>query len=153
MHPAFEKYTASLDDKLQELLSMAAVTMAKPLMNAPSGGVYLFTENGKHLYVGRTKRKISKRVRGHVSTAKDCPFAFRLARETVGKTVADYSGDHTRDKLLADPAFAHAYAAAKDRLREMDVRWVAEDDPIRQALLEIYVSVVLQTPYNDFDTH
>ena len=35
----------------------------------------------------------------------------------------------------------------------MDLRFVDEADPIRQALLEIYVAVVLGTPYNDFDTH
>jgi hypothetical protein len=32
----------------------------------------------------------------------------------------------------------------------MDVRYVEETDPQRQALLEIYVAVVLETPYNDF---
>jgi hypothetical protein len=35
----------------------------------------------------------------------------------------------------------------------MDVRYVEETDPLRQALLEIYVSIILKTPYNDFDTH
>jgi hypothetical protein len=35
----------------------------------------------------------------------------------------------------------------------MDVRYVEEKDALRQALLEIYVSVVLKTPYNDFETH
>jgi hypothetical protein len=28
-----------------------------------------------------------------------------------------------------------------------------EADALRQALLEIYVSIILKTPYNDFDTH
>lgn len=35
----------------------------------------------------------------------------------------------------------------------MDVRYVSEPDPMRQALLEMYVSVSLQTPHNDFDNH
>jgi hypothetical protein len=35
----------------------------------------------------------------------------------------------------------------------MDLRFVEEWDPTRQALLEIYVSVFLRTKYNDFDTH
>ena len=35
----------------------------------------------------------------------------------------------------------------------MDLRFVEEADPTRQALLEIYASVVLRTEYNDFDTH
>jgi len=132
---------------------MNPVSFCKPFRNAPVGGVYLFTEDSRHLYVGRTKRKISKRIRSHISTAKDCPFAFRLAREAVGKTQASYTGEDTRTKLLQDSAFALAYAAAKGRIRLMDVRWVGEADPVRQALLEIYVSVALWTPYNDFDTH
>ncbi len=35
----------------------------------------------------------------------------------------------------------------------MQVRYVEERDPLRQALLEIYVALVLKTPYNDFNTH
>ena len=35
----------------------------------------------------------------------------------------------------------------------MQVRYVEETDPLRQALLEIYASIVLQTRYNDFNTH
>jgi hypothetical protein len=33
------------------------------------------------------------------------------------------------------------------------MRYVEETDPLRQALLEIYVSIVLATPYNDVNTH
>ena len=35
----------------------------------------------------------------------------------------------------------------------MDLRFVEEANPARQALLEIYTSIVLPTKYNDFDTH
>ena len=35
----------------------------------------------------------------------------------------------------------------------MDVRFVAEADPIRQALLEMYVALEMKTKYNDFDNH
>jgi hypothetical protein len=35
----------------------------------------------------------------------------------------------------------------------MDLRYVVEGDPLRQALLEIYVAVVLETQCNDFETH
>jgi len=51
------------------------------------------------------------------------------------------------------PEFAAAFTAAKQRIRKMNLRYVEETDPLRQALLEIYVSAVLQTPYNDFNTH
>jgi hypothetical protein len=35
----------------------------------------------------------------------------------------------------------------------MDVRVVEETEPLRQALLEMYVAVSLNTPHNDFDFH
>lgn len=35
----------------------------------------------------------------------------------------------------------------------MDLRFVEETDPLRQAFLEIYVAVALNTPHNDFETH
>jgi hypothetical protein len=38
-------------------------------------------------------------------------------------------------------------------VREMDVRFVEERDPLRQALLEIYVAVSLKTLNNSFENH
>lgn len=35
----------------------------------------------------------------------------------------------------------------------MNIRVVEESDPLRQALLEMYVAVALEAPYNDFDNH
>jgi len=49
--------------------------------------------------------------------------------------------------------FYEAFNAAKGRIREMDYRYVAEFDQTCQALLEIYCSVALATPFNDFGTH
>jgi hypothetical protein len=46
-----------------------------------------------------------------------------------------------------------AFESAKERIRQMDYRYVEEANQYRQALLEIYCAVVLQTPYNDFGTH
>jgi predicted GIY-YIG superfamily endonuclease len=152
MHPTFASACASLHSKFEQLICKAPATIEN-VSDTPKGGVYLFSEDDKHLYVGRTKRIISKRLKNHVGTAKDCPFAFRLAREVTGNTLARYSGENTRKKLLANPDFLEAYEAAKGRIRRMGVRWVDEADPVKQALLEVYVAVVLKTPYNDFDTH
>jgi hypothetical protein len=152
VHSTFESACASLHSKFEGLIGKTPATLEN-VSDTPKGGVYLFSEDDMHLYVGRTKRIISKRLKDHVGTAKDCPFAFRLAREVTGKTLARYSGKNTRKELLANPDFLVAYEAAKVRIRRMGVRWVDETDPLKQALLEIYVAVVLKTPYNDFDTH
>jgi hypothetical protein len=80
-------------------------------------------------------------------------FAFKLAREVTGRTAAAYSTEGSRISLSADPVFLKAFTQAKARVRNMDLHFVEEADPLRQALLEIYVAVVLGTKYNDFDTH
>ncbi|HRI76627.1 MAG TPA: hypothetical protein PLX33_06520 [Alphaproteobacteria bacterium] len=81
-------------------------------------------------------------------------FAFRLARQQTGNLKAAYkAGAGSRDGLMKEALFLDAFSRAKERIRAMDVRFVEEVDPTRQALLEIYTAVVLGTPYNDFDTH
>jgi len=81
-------------------------------------------------------------------------FAFRLAREKTGFLKASYKiGDESRNGLMKNSVFAEAFREAKIRIRAMEYRHVAEIDPLRQGLLEIYCAVVLNTPYNDFDTH
>ena len=51
------------------------------------------------------------------------------------------------------PKFRKAFADAKARIRAMDIRFTEESDQVRQALLEIYIAVLLDAPYNDFKTH
>lgn len=144
---------SSLDSKFNQLIEMIPQKSNDLPNNTPKGGVYLFSEQEKHLYCGRTKRIIKDRIKNHYSTGKDCPFAWRLAREETGNVKASYFGDKTRLKLLEDENFGSIYKKSKKRIKNMDVRYVEENDPLKQALLEIYVSVVLNTPYNDFDTH
>ncbi len=66
---------------------------------------------------------------------------------------ATYRADGSRAQLIQDPHFALAFAEAKARLRGMNIRVVEESNPLRQALLEMYVAVALEAPYNDFDNH
>jgi hypothetical protein len=92
---------------------------------------------------------------GRKSSSPGCPaFAFQLAREKTGRTIASYkTGEGSRAGLMLDPTFAAAFSDAKQRIRAMDYRFVEEGDQNRQALLEIYCAVVLNTRYNDFGTH
>ncbi|WP_317203015.1 GIY-YIG nuclease family protein [Janthinobacterium sp.] len=121
----------------------------------PKAGVYLFTENDKHLYVGRTNG-LRKRLQQHCrpgSGHNSAPFAFRLAREERGVTKATYKPEGSRASLIQDAAFADAFLRSKERLRRMHVRVVEESNPLRQALLEMYIAIELEAPYNDFDNH
>ncbi len=121
----------------------------------PLAGIYLLSEGTRHLYVGRSNR-LHKRIGNHCregATYKMSAFAFRLAREATGRLQATYTKHGSRADLMQDPAFVRAFERAKGRIRQMDVRFVEESDPVHQAILEVYVAVALQTPYNDFDTH
>lgn len=152
MDARFAEILNSLHAKYEELIAMEPVTIdtAPP---GPKGGVYLFSNNGKHLYVGRTKRKIRDRLLDHVNaTADDCPFAWRLARKATGH-LPTYKKEGSMRHLLTDPDFSAAYSEAKRQIREMEVRFVGEADALKQALLEIYVAVVTAAEHNDFDTH
>ncbi|HKW34594.1 MAG TPA: GIY-YIG nuclease family protein [Candidatus Acidoferrum sp.] len=155
MHEHFKQYVESLHPSFERLMEMSPVKMSALPKRLPEKCVYLFSEGEQTLYVGRTRR-LRQRLRQHsVAGAQhnQAVFAFKLAREVTGRTVAAYSIKGSRAALSVEPLFAEAFTQAKARVRKMDLRFVEETDPLRQALLEIYVSIVLGTKYNDFDTH
>ncbi len=155
LHETFKEYVESMHGSFERLTGMEPVTIATVPKDAPSECIYLFSEGSRHLYVGRT-RHLRQRLRQHSIPAaqhNQAVFAFRLAREKTGRLTAAYSTEGSRVALSSDSEFGPAFLEAKRRIREMQVRYVEERDPLRQALLEIYVAVVLKTPYNDFNTH
>ena len=134
---------------------MVPVTVATLPMDAPMSGIYLFTEDEQHLYVGRTNT-IRKRLQNHCrpsSGHNSATFAFRLARQITGQTIATYTEQGSRSALENDPQFSPIFIEQKARVKNMNVRYVSEPDPMKQALLEMYVSVSLATPHNHFDNH
>ncbi|HNX51117.1 MAG TPA: hypothetical protein PLS53_07925 [Thermoanaerobaculaceae bacterium] len=150
----FREVVESLHGNFEKLMAMEPVTVdTAPAGNGtPKGGGYLFTKEGRHFYVGRTKRRIRERLKDHVSSADDCPFAWRLAREKTGK-FRTYKSEGSQRGLLRDREFLAAYQEAKRQIRTMEVRYVEEPDPLRQTLLEIYVAVATSAKHNDFDAH
>lgn len=157
METEFSSHIEELKPKLKNLLAKSPVTPdSLPTHILPRKGVYLLSEGDEHLYVGRSNN-IKGRVGRHSrpgATHRMASFAFRLARDATGRTKATYKkGEGSRSALIKDEKFVAAFNAAKARIRKMDLRFVEENDPVRQALLEIYVAVVLNTPYNDFDNH
>ncbi len=155
MDPAFKQFVEMLHPSFERLMRMTPLKMSDLPSRLPEKCIYLLSEGQNHLYVGRS-RKLRKRLRQHsIASAQhnQAVFAFKLARETTGRLAAAYSATGSRIALCAEPAFAEAFQQAKARVRNMDLRFVEEADPTRQALLEIYASVVLRTKYNDFDTH
>ena len=156
MHSRFLPYVQHLDAKFRSLLAMSPHTPASLPKQMCARGVYLLSEGRRHLYVGRSNQ-IRSRLGRHCrpsATHRMAALAFRLAREETGNLKATYKkGNGSRAGVIENRKFLKAFVKAKARIRNMSVRFVEEADPTRQALLEIYVSIVLRTPYNDFDTH
>jgi hypothetical protein len=151
MDDRFRTMVEALEGRYQELLAMDPVPADRIPSSAPAGGVFLFTEDDRHLYIGRTRQRIDVRVR-HLfgSDPQTASLPWLIARHTTGHK-ATYQIAGSRAQLLADPEFRGEYESARERVRRMLVRYVHEPDPLRQALLEIYVAVATQAPYNDFE--
>ena len=49
--------------------------------------------------------------------------------------------------------FLVEFNRAITRVSKMDIRYVEERDPVRQALLEIYFALAVNAKHNDFNTH
>jgi hypothetical protein len=155
MDAAFQQYIEQLHPSFERLVNQTPVTIMNLPKKLPRQCVYLFSEGGRHLYVGRSNN-FRNRLRQHsINGAQhnQAVFAFRLARESTGQIEASYKSEGSRASLLTNSDFAREFLLAKQRVRAMDLRYVEEVDQLRQALLEIYVAVVLRTPYNDFATH
>lgn len=155
MNQKFRKLVEDLEPAFQALVQKRPVTSAALPRDLLKRGVYLFSEAGKHLYVGRTDN-LRRRIQDHSresSNHNKATFAFRIARRETGRTQASYSTPGSRGELETDPVFGPAFGRAKARIRSMELRFVEEGDPTRQALLEIYAVTVLETPFNDFENH
>lgn len=155
MDPKFISLVENLAPKLERLLAAPAFRRGDLPRDMPLCGIYLFSEGDHHLYVGRSNC-LRMRYGRHCrvgATHRQASFAFQLAREQTGRKKASYrAGEGSRKGLMLNPDFAAAFSLAKERIAGMDYRYVEEADQNKQALLEIYCSVVLGTPYNDFRT-
>jgi hypothetical protein len=152
MNETFRQHVEQLHPKFEALLRKPAVRLASLPKEAATPGIYLFSEGPLHLYVGRSKN-VRNRLKMHVGDPSGASFAFKLAREASGRQKATYAPEGSRTHLMTIPDFVQAFHAAKERIRAMDIRFVAEPDCNRQALLEIFATLALGTPYNDFETH
>lgn len=153
-HPNFAHLLEEIIPAFEKLMDSEPHIGPAPLALFPKGasekGVYLFSEAGEHLYVGRTNR-VRKRYREHIIRGHNgAPFAFNLAKKQCPKWDKT---ERTREDLSSDSTFSPAFLAAKKRVSVMEFRWVQIDDPNCQCILEIYAALVLNTEYNTFENH
>jgi hypothetical protein len=155
MNPKFAALVESLEPTFQRLIQMEPVSADRLPRSMPARGIYLFSDRGRHLYVGRSNN-IRRRIGLHCragSQHNQATFAFRMARHETGRTEAAYTVSGSRGELVKDAVFGPVFIDSKARIRSLDLRFVEECDPTRQALLEIYAATVLETPFNDFENH
>ncbi|MBI3013782.1 MAG: GIY-YIG nuclease family protein [Candidatus Tectomicrobia bacterium] len=155
MNEDFRRHIETLEPAYQRLQTMSPVTVRSLPEDVPQAGVYLFSNERTAWYVGRSNR-MRQRLQEHCrrsSGHNTAPFAFRIARELTGKAEATYSQEGSRIALEKDPNFQEVFQREKERIADMELRFVQEADPVRQALLEIYVAMASRARYNDFDTH
>ncbi len=154
MKNKFRKTITSIENKFEQLVRSREYDY-KPIPAAYEKvpGVYLFFENEKPLYVGRTNN-LRKRLNNHTQKLHNkASLAFLMAREKTGRHKASYKQNDSRKDLLRIPSFKKAFDEALARICKMKVKVIEERDPISQSLLEIYTAFILQTKYNNFDNH
>lgn len=139
---------------MQEELVNSSQIYRDNLERIPKSGIYVFYDNGTPMFVGRTnsmKDRIMTQGRPG-SNHNAAPFAFLMARKDAEEKGIDVIG-RTRSELERDPIFNDLFTQSKNRVSKMSIRLVSVEDQIKQAIFQVYASIELNTPYNDFKTH
>lgn len=155
MKNKFNQIMAEVDKKYDFLIASMPFKWNKvPKEYELGSGIYLFSEDGNPLYVGRTNH-LKRRLCNHTRPSHNmATFAFLLARHSTKQLSASYRLTGSRKDLLKNNSiFKKAFDDARERIKRMDVQFVEEKEPVGQALLEIYAAYVSKAKYNDFDTH
>ncbi len=145
--------TKRMTDTLQALLGSPVYGRGVEGRDAApqTHGVYLFSESGEHLYVGRTGRTersvksgkttssgFRKRLAGHSTpgaTISSASFAMRIAieaAETEGLVLPA-----ARNERVEQPRFAELFSEAKKRVTAMEFRTVEIEVDRESAVFEV----------------
>ena len=101
----FKQAIMDVEDKCAALLKSPRHKTNNLPKGMPLAGIYLFSEKGQTLYVGRTNN-LRKRLQYHTrNTHNQATLAFLLVREKTGKTKASYQKSGSRSDLLNDQNF------------------------------------------------
>ncbi len=152
MNSEFQKIIGKLPD-FMEKLNKSQLFERDDSVRFPDKGIYVFFEEGKPLYVGRSEG-MKERVKQHgrrSSGHNSATFAFLLAKEMAEKTEIDLS--QSREDLEKDPEFKPIYDRMKERVSKMQIKVVEVSGPIEQTFFEVYAALELETPYNEWRTH
>jgi len=141
-----EKLAAIIHDKLESLENSTSHSR-DDLTNVPEKGVYIFYENDKAMYVGRSNRNLQKRIQQYTHHKPPIGFARNLCEEIIRERGGIIP--KKRDDLQNSQEFKEAI----NRISKMQVRVIEIIKKKEQALFELYAQIELEPKCNDFDTH
>jgi predicted GIY-YIG superfamily endonuclease len=146
----------SLSTKLKELNDSDYIDIEKIDFEK---GLYIFYENNIPIYVGRSNR-IKKRLKEHSkknSNHFSASFAFLISKHQAKIDNLEFKNidgsKMTRSQLEINDAFKSIFSKQKERVSEMKYKVLKIEDSNFQAVLEIYLSMQLNTLHNKFDNH
>lgn len=150
----FDETVAKMPRLLEALLDAPAHRVAEHPSVPNTPGIYLFSEKGKPVYVGQS-RKLRQRLRHHTdlsSGQNSASFAFNIAKGTAGRAGLDIG--RFRQVLEVDVDFAKHFNRAKQSVANMTVQFIELADPIERTMFEMYAALALSTSeFNSFETH
>ena len=118
----------------------------------PKRGVYVFYEDDKPLYVGRSN-DMWQRIMTHGRNGaghNQATFAFRLFQVKLDLPVGH---DSPNDRPKTAEEHADEFRKQKERVRNMTIRAVKITEDVVQYLFEAYAILALDTKrYNKFHT-
>ena len=153
MSVQFDQLVAKVPELLKNLEGQSFLTRDN-LAGIPNQGIYVFYQNNKPVYVGRSNN-IKQRIQQHgrlSSRHNSASLAFNIAKEMMGRN-EQIPKFITRKELEVAPGFDQAFFLARNTVAKMKIRVIEIKDQIEQALFEIYAALTLNTRYNDFSTH
>ena len=153
MSVQFDQLIDKMPKLLNDLKSQPLLTRDN-LAGIPNQGVYVFYQNNKPVYVGRSNN-LKRRIQQHgrlSSRHNSASLAFNIAKEMMGRN-EQIPKFITRKELEEAPGFDQVFFLARNTVANMKIRVIEIEDQIEQALFEIYAALTLNTRYNDFSTH
>lgn len=142
------------DELLDELIADPVFRCGELPAPPKTAGVYVFSENGVVMHVGRTG-SLQRRRQEHTGLNNDrhaATFAFR-------KAIADAVAAHPeldgmpRATLEMHPLFKPYFEAWKQRVRAMDMRCVEISSAAKRHIFEMMASMALGLPEALWDEH
>jgi hypothetical protein len=117
-------------------------------LEADFGGCYVLLDREKAIYVGISRRVIS-RIRQHVVGRShfDASLAYLIAHRRLSST-------GQRSHNMRNPEFRARFAAAQQYLRTLEIAAVRVDNALVLHVFEVYAAMALGTSeWNSFRTH